>query len=272
METVQAQRDRKVYALGKEFVLDLGVVTPETLEEHLSHSGDERPDSTLAGIYRHLLGSAQSPNMSPNVIGQAIGGIDKLDAVLGGFEPTAVMEKYGSNWEAVLGDIITQLRPQGKIRRSPRSLWPRFCKTITSGAEFLAQFKDASDFYEWVDLFDQDDRVRPALPMLLSYEIDGFGFPVACDFLMVLGYSNFAKPDVHLKKIFVALGLCSSEDDYQIFRAVLRVARNVGVTPYNVDQVFWLIGSGNFHFVGVKIDRNRDKFIEYAKEYLQTQD
>jgi hypothetical protein len=50
------------------------------------------------------------------------------------------------------------------------------------------------------------------------------------------------------------------------------VPRNVGVTPYNVDQVFWLIGSGNFYFAGLKTDRNRDEFIEYAKEGLQSQD
>jgi hypothetical protein len=224
----------------------------------------------LADIYRHLLEAAQSPNMSPAVIGGAIGGLDKLDVLLGGFEPAAVVKKYGGDWEAVLDDIVVLLRPNGKLRRNPRGLWPRFCRTITSGAKFLAQFKGASNFYNWVDLLDRDDRTRPALPMLLSHEIDGVGFPVACDFLMRLGYSSFAKPDVHVKKIFAALELCSAENDYQVFKAIQRVARNVRVTPYNVDQVFWLIGSGDFHFAGVKTARNRDNFIEYAKTGLGT--
>jgi hypothetical protein len=266
----QAQRDQRAYALAREYLLSLEGVTSEMLDRHLSPSADERPD-TLAGIYRRLLEAAQSPNMSPTVIGQAIGGVEKLADLLCGFQPAAVMGKYGDNWEAILDDIVTQLNPRGKIRRSPRSLWPRFCRTITSGAEFLAQFKGSSDFYKWVDLFDQDDRAHPALPMLLSYEIDGFGFPVACDFIKDLGYPNFAKSDIHLKKIFKALGLCPTEDDYQVFKAIVRVARNVGVTPYNVDKIFWLIGSGNFDDDGVKTGRNRNRFIEYASKDLQSQ-
>lgn len=257
------QRDQKVYALARKYLLSLSDVTPEILDRHLSLSVDERPNS-LAGIYKHLLETAQNANMGPNVIGQAIGGIDKLNALLCGFQPSEVVGKYGNNWKIVLDDIKAQLRPRGKIRQSSRSLWPRFCKTITSGADFLAKFNNASDFYEWVDFFDRDERARPALPMLLSYEIDGFGFPLACDFIKELGYLNFSKPDVHLKKIFVALGLSLKEDDYQVFRAIIRVARNVGVTPYNVDKLFWLIGSGNFYLDGVNTGRNRNRFIEYA--------
>jgi hypothetical protein len=247
--------------------LGLEGVAPDTLDRQLSLSLDERPDS-LAEIYRRVLVSAQSPTMSPTVIGQAMGGIDKLDDLLLGFQPAAVVEKYGSNWQAVLDDIITQLKPRGKIRRSSQSLWPRFCRTITSGAEFLAQFENASDFYDWVGCFDRDDRVRPALPMLLSREIYGFGFPVACDFIKDLGYLGFCKPDVHIKKIFTGLGLCLTEDDYHVFKAVVRVARNVGVTPYNVDQLFWLIGSGNFYREGIQVGRHRDEFIKYARNEL----
>jgi hypothetical protein len=259
----QPQRDRESYTLAREYLLSLDGVTPEVLDRHLSPSAVERPDS-LAGIYKHLLETAQNRNMSRNVIGRAIGGIDNLGGLLCRFRPAGVVEKYGNSWEGVLDDIITQLKPGGKIRRSPRSLWPQFCKTITSGAEFLAKFSKASDFYEWVEYFDQDDRARPALPMLLSYEIHGLGFPLACDFVKELDYPNFGKPDVHLKKIFAALELSVTEDNYQVFKAIVRVARNVGVPPYNVDKLFWLIGSGNFYLDGTKVGRHRDKFIDYA--------
>jgi hypothetical protein len=47
-----------------------------------------------------------------------------------------------------------------------------------------------------------------------------------------LGYENFSKPDVHVKDIFWALGLSPwGTSDYEVFKAVARVARNVGVTP-----------------------------------------
>lgn len=35
--------------------------------------------------------------------------------------------------------------------------------------------------------------------------------------------------------------------DYEVFKAVARVASNADVTPYNVDKLFWLIGSWKFY-------------------------
>ena len=35
--------------------------------------------------------------------------------------------------------------------------------------------------------------------------------------------------------------------DYEVFKAVARVARNASVTPYDVDKLFWLVGSGYFY-------------------------
>jgi hypothetical protein len=72
--------------------------------------------------------------------------------------------------------------------------------------------------------------------MLLSREIEGFGFALSCDFLKEMGYINFPKPDVHLRDIFTALGLCHDKpDDYQLFKAVIRVAIHTGVSAYNTD-------------------------------------
>jgi hypothetical protein len=106
----QAQRDRRAYALAREYLLSIEGVTPDMLERQLSYSLDDRPDS-LSGIYKQLLGSATSPAMSPKVIGQAIGGIDNLSSLLGGFQPAAVVGKYGNDWEAVLDDIVDELEP-----------------------------------------------------------------------------------------------------------------------------------------------------------------
>jgi hypothetical protein len=246
----QQELDRAAYALAKEFLLqsdaDKGV-TPVLIEKYL-HLSTPRPNS-LAGLYEHMLESAQNADRRKNVIGGAIGRVHSLRQVLRDFEPVLVLEKYrSSGWESVLDDIVNQLRPRGSIRRSPRSIWPRYCQTILSSAKFLSQFESASDFYEWVDFFDNDERARPALPMLLAQEIDGLGFALACDFVMGLGYENFSKPDVHIKDIFQGIGLSPiGSSDYEIFKAVARIARNVDVTPHEVDKLFWLVGSGNFH-------------------------
>ena len=119
------------------------------------------------------------------------------------------------------------------------------------------------------------DFEPPALPLLLVQEIEGFGFALACDFLNGLGYENFSKPDVHVKEIFGGLGLCAEgAGDYEVIRAVGRLARNTGVTPYNADKLFWLVGSGYFYddpLLGNKgrIGMLKKKFIEVARERLE---
>ena len=233
-----------------------------------------RPE-TVTGLYERILESAQNANMKAGVIGGFIGGVNRLGQVLCNFDPPMILEKYSAGSEGLLDDIVTQLKPRGSIRRTPRSLWPKYCQTILSSAKFLSQFSSAEDFYSWVDFFDKDERARPALPMLLGQEIDGFGFALACDFLKELGYENFSKPDVHVKDIFYAVGLSPYRvSDYEVFKAVDRVARNVGVTPYNVDKLFWLIGSGYFYedyHIGNKgrIGSRKKEFIGMAQPRLE---
>lgn len=262
----QPQRDRRAYALAKQFLLSFEDVTPQILERHMLP--DERRPGTLAGVYSQLLGSAANRNMAPGVIARAIGGIESLEPLLCGFEPARVVDKYGLDWERLLDDIIGGLQPIGKIRRTSRSLWPLFCRTIVTGARFLVSFSTAEDFFRWLDFFDRDDRARPGLPMLLSYEIDGLGFALACDFLKEMGYVNFGKPDVHLRVIFSVLGLSRTDHDYEVFKSIVRVARSAGTTPYAVDKLFWLIGSGKFYLVDLEIGGHRDEFIAMASERL----
>jgi hypothetical protein len=100
----------------------------------------------------------------------------------------------------------------------------------------------------------------------LKEEILGFGFALACDFLKEIGFMEYGKPDVWLRKIFVSLELCPPEaTDNELLKAIIRVAQNSGVTPYKVDKVFWLIGSGNFYMESKKTRRNADRFIELVK-------
>lgn len=84
--------------------------------------------------------------------------------------------------------------------------------------------------------------------MLLESEIEGIGFALACDFLKELGYYNFGKPDIHIRDIFTELELCPrGASDVAVFKSIVRISNHCGTTPYSVDKVFWLIGSGYFH-------------------------
>lgn len=267
----QSELDKAAYKLAKDFLTDslsrLGLEedASELIERYLHISAANRPE-TINELYYRLLESGQNAERKAKVIGGAIGGVRKLKPVLCTFEPAQVLEKYASEGE-VLKDILTQLKPRGTINQTSKGLWPRYCRIILSGAKFLSQFASAKDFYDWVDFFDEDERARPALPMLVAQEIYGFGFALACDFLKELGYENFSKPDVQIKDIFPALGLCPfGTSDYEVFKAVARVARNVGVIPYNVDKLFWLIGSG--YLYGDEHIGNRGRIRSRKKEFI----
>lgn len=272
-----AKIDKQAYLLAKNYLPSLGIngVTANLIEKYLNPLTINPKLTSKEAIYQRILESAQNANMKAGVIGRAIDGVDNLSLVLGGFNPRAVLNKYSVGWEAILDDIVEQLHPRGEIRRTTRSIWPHYCKTILSAANFIEQFASAEDFFSWADFFDRDDRARASLPMLLSREIEGLGFALSCDFLKELGYVNFPKPDVHLRDIFTALHLCpKNSGDYQLFKAIIRVAGHAEVSAYNADKVFWLIGSGYFYddsHIGTKgkIGNRKQAFIEHAKVILQ---
>jgi hypothetical protein len=269
---MQDERDRRAYTLARSYLLCQKGITPELLERHISPPLDAQKPATLSAIYERLLRSAQSAQSMPNVIGGSIGGIERLSTILFGFDPAAVAERYPRSEEgckSLFDDIRGQLAPRGKLNYNPRSLWKRFCKAATSGAAFLADFPDARAFYGWVEPFDLDEDRRIQLATTIARQIDGIGFALACDFLKEVGFTNFSKPDVHIKEIFSQLGLSQSKDDIEVFKAVGRIARNVGVTAHEVDQLFWLVGSGDLYFAGYRLANSRAEFIALAPKALE---
>jgi len=276
MKTI-AEFDRSVYELAKEYLPSLNIqgVTQTLIESYLNPTPSDLRPNSKSEIYLQILHSAQNANMKAGVIGGSIGGVEKLAPILNGFDPGSVIAKYGNNTDAILDTIVAQLKPRGQIRRTSRSIWPNYCRTIASAAAFVEQFVSVQDFFDWIDFFDRDARARASLPMLLSREIEGFGFALACDFLKELGYLNFPKPDVHLRDIFSSLALCrANADDYALFKTIIRVANHANVTAYNADKLFWLIGSGYFYLdkdkIGLKgrIGSQKDGFIELAKSRM----
>ncbi len=268
----EGDRDRKAYDLARAYLLGLespGVITDKVLQHYVSPPRL----STMADVFQRLLVSAQNRGMMPTVIGGAVGGLDKLGPVLYGFDPVQVIQRFTSA-DDLLKTIIHKCKPAGKVRIVPGGLWPLFARAVLSGARFMNQFASGPEFLAWVQTFDDDPRKRNALPLLLSEEIDGFGFALACDFLKELGFLNFAKPDVHVNAIVKGLKLSSeTSNDYAVVKAVVRIAGHCNTTPYAVDKVFWLIGSGRFYdhpSIGRKgrLVTDRSGFIKTASRVL----
>ena len=272
----QQQKDKMIYNEARGFLLanTPDEITEGVLESYLSLPSPTHKNISLNDLYHRLLASAQNANMKAGVIGGSIGGVKNLGQVLFDFEPKKVLESYSENTEELLANIIKTLKPKGKIRKTPKSIWPKYCRTIISGAEFFSQFPDSKAFFEWIDHFYNDKKLLAALPMILEAEIYGIGFPLACDFLKELGYINYGKPDVHIIEIFEATELIQKgASNYQVLKAITRISENLKLSAYNVDKMFWLIGSGYFYEhpeIGKegRVGKMKESFIEYMESKI----
>ena len=267
--TKKSNTHKNIYKSAYEFLLKQNGVTPEMIQKHLQ-SESVKPDD-MRIIYKKFCESAQNRQMSTKVIGQSIGGVQNLSKVLFDFTPHLLIQKYNKNeYMKLLDDIIDTLKPSGKVRVTPKSLWPLYCQSILDSAYYLSQFPTASDFYNWADSLAKDPKSKLALPLLLSVEISGIGFPLASDILKELGYHEFGKPDIHLKDIFKALHIINpneksaTKQDFETFKAIDFIAIQNDVTPYAVDKIFWLLGSGNFYLSDLKIGNKKKEFISFV--------
>lgn len=260
----QKQRDKIIFELGYKYLLSFDSTTEAQIENHLMKSIYDRP-ADLKIIYKRVVESAQNRSMMPNVIGGSIDGVENLGKVLFDFDARQVETYYGNDVDRFLDEVKEKLKPRGKFRRTTRSSWPIFGRSVLSGANFMSQFESSDDFYQWCDFFDSDERSRLALPLLIGDRISGFGFPLACDFLKELGYRNFGKPDVHIIGIFGRLKLSNSDKDTRVFEAIQRVADAVGRDAFAVDKLFWLIGSD-----WLKVGSSREDFIQFTQKHLST--
>lgn len=266
----------EIYKEALKFVVESAgpEFSQQAVQKYLVPEEQREKPTSINRLYQSLLESAQNLQMSPNVIGKAISGtkgdIRPLCDVLYKFSPEEVIEHYG---ELTAETLFEKIRPT--LHRAPNheknTLWVRYCKTILSSANFLSQFSDHNQFYEFVDQYYNDERIRPFLPMLLSYEVDGIGFALSCDFLKELGYVQYGKPDTHIKDIFIELGLLkgaskqSSKADYLSLRIIDEIADINGVTSYAVDKILWLVCSGNYYLDDIEIGNQKKQFISYMK-------
>jgi len=225
------------------------------LEKHLKH---ESKFDDIFDAHRRLIESLSNRNMMASVIGFAKKE-KEMKVILFGYDPNKILSIY-RNTDELLEKFKNKFNLQNV--QGKRSLWRKFSEGIISGSHFMASFKDKDDFDSFIKTFTLNKYTKAALPMLLSKEIRGFGFALACDFLKELGYRDYPKPDVHLIKIFFDLGLSASTEPYDVYKSIVEMVEVVEEDAYTVDKIFWLISSGKFYLVNIEAGRNRDKFIK----------
>lgn len=261
---------RKIYDNAKEFLIEKISTenAAEILEHYLNLPNKSKNPIPLNELYFRLLSSAQNANMKAGVIGGSMkNGVEDLGKVLFGFQPKEIKKHYQSA-EQIFNEIVRVVQPRGKVRQEKNSIWVRYSRTILSASWFFSQFENGEEFYDWANHFYDDKKAMAALPYLLSEEIYGIGYPLACDFLKELGFINYGKPDVHIRKIFSDLDLCEDNASNATLQKIIsNIAAAKEISAYNVDKLFWLIGSGYFYdhkHLGKdgKIGQQKDQFLE----------
>lgn len=174
------------------------------------------------------------------------------DMILTNYNEDSLLNTFSKNFEI-------------KNIDSKQNLWRLYSKSVISSAKFISTFNDAYDFDKFVMSY-SDNQID--LINLLQEKIYGMGFAVACNFLKDLGYENYAKPDVHIKDIFLAFDLCAN-DETSVFKSVLEMSSIVNDSAFNIDRLFWLICSGKFFFDNIVICKNKENYINRVKLILE---
>ena len=133
-----------------------------------------------------------------------------------------------------------EFKLQKTVKNIKYDSWYKWSQSVIDSAKFLASFKDINDFKNFVDLFQYNIQTKTALPLLISTKLFGFRFPLACDFLKEIGYTDYPKPDVHIKDIVrVLLKIDSGVEisDISAYEIIIDIATKSNVTPYKMDKI-----------------------------------
>jgi len=215
---------------------------------------------TMESIFERLCVTLQNRSRLPNVI-KFGPRREVISNILFGFNPHMVKSTYDA--ETLYGEFMKHFEISNPDNK--KNLWCQYTRYIISGCEFLSEFKGAEEFKAFVDVFSYNKLTKASLPILLEKEVAGLGFALACDFLKEIGYYDYPKPDVHIKKIMTGLGL-SANNDFSSYKAVIEMGDSVEKTAFHIDKVLWLVSSGNFYFDNRKVIGHRDELIEKVKE------
>jgi hypothetical protein len=234
------------------------------LEQKLDHYRQYKVDN-IHDVFWHLV------NSLTNKVGMraTIGAIDPLEPFLFGFDPWQTYSHYQDDWKQLFTDIKEKHTPPGPMDiNKPISYWAIFCRGILSGAEFLFRFDSFESFGKFVNSFAFNDLSIAALPILLDQEIYGMGFPLGCDWLKEMGYGDYGKPDTHTIDILCGTGVAVSQDNYEVLKTMVKIARINNEVPAVVDRLLWFIGSGKYVDENVKITRQKAGFIKDLRAKL----
>lgn len=244
-------------------LIDEGKLTEQDLLEYTTKTDVHNKDYSLRDALRMLIICLQDYQSMPNVINYHARE-QQINEILFDLDCEQIAEKWTG--ETLYHRFCEEFTVSNVD--SPRNSWLKFSRGIVSAAQFMTMFKSKAEFTEFLACFSYNEHTQEALPLLLSAKIFGIQFALACNWIKELGLTEYPKPDIHMIKVFCALGVCK-EDQIECYRAMLKVAQVCNVTAYQLDKVIWLICSGNYYRQGVTLPgkKLRDRFIAEIQKY-----
>ena len=265
IKLTEKQKYQLIFDEGRKYLLDFKKVTEEMLNEYM----EPEKKTTMEGIFRQLLESLRNRPIYENIIK-----VNELEKFLFNFNSKEVLDNY-SDWKELYKTIDANEEFVLPDIEGEETVWSKYCKSTIQSAKFLKRFgNNFNKFKVYVNKFYEDKFDRPALAYLIGEEIDGLGFALACDFLKESGYIEYVKVDRHIEDIFKWLNIVGKNASvYKVFRAVVKFAETLEKTPYEVDKLFWLIGSGNFykhkHIIKKILKTDKKKFVDETLELIK---
>ncbi len=195
--------NKQIFDEARKYLLSFFGVSEKILDEQLTFPKNNSPKSKN-DLFKKMIDHAKNRQGMPN----AIGDTSILAPYLDNFDADSVVKKYVS-WENLFDTIQEKCNPPGRMEKNnPHNYWVIFCKSILSVAKFVSRFNTIENFQSYVNQFITDvPDTRLALPLILKEEIFGYKFALACDFVKENISPLFVKPDIHIKAIFIGIGL-----------------------------------------------------------------
>lgn len=253
--------ENEYYDEAVNYLLSFKDITSEMINTQLTERQYSQPKSMKA-LLKSMLLHAQNRQGMPNSVGGKKG-IEELSEALFTFNHEKVLKHYKCDWKSLFNTLYNAKfhRIQNTNQSNKKSHWVIYCQSIISICTFLSSFNDIDEFNQFTDSFLKNENAKRALPLLLSSEIFGFGFALACDFLKDNVSPDFVKPDTHINYIARNLGISSGKTDYEIFKDMMTYCNRINKPAYEVDKLFWLIGSGKFYLYDKEIKSSKKEFV-----------
>lgn len=244
-------------------------------------------------MYEHFISHAQNKGRGGPAIRAALGArnwpdkdiADKWLILKAFLNPKDIARAYPSrdDLEQTLQKRFEQEFGQKSFNKTVKN----YITTMYQLARWFSQFDDGEAAYTYFDKY-YKPNAEDLFRHLRSRKDEGNGQDVFFgmnallrDALKELGYEKFVKPDVHVKDIAIGTEIVETDaSPDNIAQTVQGVAERGGWTPYRLDKLFYLIGSGAFLAEGhenvVEYFQKRDPiarkegFIDYVKERLDS--